>query len=238
MISLSIIIPVFNEMGVGHLEKNLKLLAPFENIEVICVDSMSSDGTFEMIQVYEYVKCYRTDSNLRAQRLNIGIRESQGHMILLCHPRSLLSNDGIKYLLKEYSKLEWGGFTHRFDKDSLGLQFTSWYSNQIRAKICSNLYLDHCIFIKKDLVDYFGRNNLLEKVSIFEDSLLSFKLRTYSSAKILDFEVKTSSIRFDKNGFFYQGLLNQVLKVLFFIGVSEDLMNKFYERSLSLNSKY
>lgn len=231
---ISIIIPTFNEHNQGLLKQILGSLCLKKNVEIICVDSFSSDGTYELLQSFP-VKTIQVNTNSRAQRLNIGIENSSYDLVLLHHPRSLIDPSALDYLAKNKDVLFWGGLTHQFDKDHYLLKFTSWYSNHVRAIVREIVYLDHCIFFNKKLLK---DTPYLPVVDIFEDTLLSQKLKKAAPCTIIPYTSTTSSIRFNKNGIWAQGFLNQVLKLCFLLGLSDSFMNRIYERGIYLNSKY
>lgn len=230
---LSIIIPIHNELATSYIQRQVELFKKFPEIEVLFIDGGSADGTIEYLQSNGYPATIFKESN-RAQRLNRGISLATGELLLLHHPRSLLNEDGLSYLLNNFAKLSWGGFTHRFDQSHLLLNFTSWYSNEVRSKIRSIIYLDHCIFFKRS---FLKTTPYIPELPIFEDTALSEKLKEHSLPIILPFPSVTSSIRFNKNGLIFQSLLNQVMKLCWYFKVSPEQMNKIYEKGLELNSK-
>jgi glycosyltransferase involved in cell wall biosynthesis len=230
---LSIIIPTHNEIKNRFIQKSFKNLSQIKNIEVIIVDTESTDGTKELARKYGF-KLIDTKTNSRATRLNIGIRAAQNNFLILHHPRSILENKGIEFLIKHREVYSWGAFTHKFDTTSTMLEFTSFYSNHIRGKR-GIFYLDHCLFMRKDLIESIG---LVPELEIFEDTALSTKLREVSPPVLLPFKSVTSSVRFNKNGFWSQALKNQILKLKFYLNTDHKKMNKNYEDGLELNSQY
>lgn len=231
---LSIVIPIHNDLSIGYLEKQINTFKSLRNIEVIFIDGGSIDGSKELIEKAGFDFHQLPNSN-RAQRLNYGLEISLSELILFHHPRSLVEKEGLDFLIKEV-KEDWGAFTHCFDKKNTLLNFTSWYSNEVRFKIRSIAYLDHCIFFKKCLVK--KRKPVLPNIEIFEDTILSKNLFNLSENKVLiPFKSTTSSIRFEKNGLWFQAILNQVLKLCWYLGLSTQQMNKVYEKGLELNSK-
>jgi len=211
---LSVVIPTDRQTECSVLEKTLSSISQMKNLEIICVD--------------------KKEARSRAERLNVGFHRSQGEVILFHHPRSFVDPVGIQVLIvmshDTNRNVFWGGFTHQFDINHPLLNFTSWYSNNIRAAKRGIFYLDHCIFFDRRLW-----KKDLPKVEIFEDSLLSYEFRKILKPMLLAHLSTTSSIRFQKNGVLKQALLNQALKVAFHLKVSHTLMNKLYERGLGLN---
>ena len=172
---LSVVFPILNEINNSLFWQSLESLLQFKNIEVIVVDGGSDDGTLEQLKVMGITPI--SSATDRATRLNKGVEESHGDLILLHHPRSLVSNAGILDLLKNKPKT-WGGFTHSFDWSHPLLRFTSWYSNHGRRNLWKVLYLDHCLFFPRDVVNEVFP---LPPVEIFEDTLLSYRLRKNSA---------------------------------------------------------
>lgn len=231
---LSIIIPTFNEMNNGYLNKIFPQLSQIDGIEVIIIDSMSSDGTYEYAKSFPF-KTYQIETTSRAKRLNHGMQLASGEMFLLHHPRSLLEMKGVKYLRDHIEEYYWGGFTHKFDLNHPLLRFTSWYSNRIRADRRNIFYLDHCIFVRKFLIQEIG---YLPEVDIFEDTELSKMLNKKCEGLRLESFALTSAIRFEKNGILKHALNNQILKWKYYLKVDHKKMNKAYENKVALNAEY
>ena len=231
---ISVIIPTFNEISHGYIEKILKSLSSRPNIEIICVDSESSDGTIELIEQYD-VKLIQHKTNSRGERLTVGAKAATHDLIVLHHPRSILEIEALDYIMKNKENLSWGGFTHKFDCKHPLLSFTSWYSNYVRADLKGIFYLDHCFYIQKDLlidIDY------LPSIDIFEDTILSQRLLSKCRPKRLPFKSQTSAIRFNQNGVWRQAFLNQWMKILLRFNTDYQELNKKYEKDVPLNSKY
>lgn len=232
---LSIVLPTFNELKSNLLKEILDRITSLDKTEVIVVDSNSTDGTKELIRMYPKIKLISGEFSSRAERMNAGIKAASSSMILLHHPRSLISSKGLVFLRDNTEKFTWGAFTHKFDKKHSLLTFTSWYSNFMRGDVRSIYYLDHCIFAKKSLLSKIG---FVPEVPIFEDTELSLALRSKCKGIRLPFISKTSAIRFEKNGIIKQIVLNQILKFKFYFKSDFEKMNKRYEREISLNNDY
>ncbi|MDM8535818.1 glycosyltransferase [Desulfobacterales bacterium HSG17] len=233
---ISIIIPTFNEIKHGYINKILDELCNIKGIEIIIVDGGSTDGTSQLAKSRADRYFLIKNSN-RAQRMNYGFAMSKADLVIFHHPRSFISNSAIDELKKFNAAANqdfWGGFTHRFDKNSLGLEFTSWYSNHIRRKISGIIYLDHCIFATRDLIK---KTRGFPNREIFEDTVFSNKLCQFIKPVLLKNYSITSNTRFKQNGFFIQAILNLVMKACFLCRVSDLKMNMIYEKGLNLNKR-
>ncbi len=205
-------------------------------IEIICVDGASQDRTQDLIQSAKAKLLKLPDSN-RAQKINLGISQALGEWIVVVHPRSFLSKKALGQLF-EVNKTEimWGAWTHSFDHSHFLLNFTSWYSNFVRGDLSSIYYLDHCFFIQKSALENVALP-LFPEVEIFEDTEVWIKLRKVSRGQRLSEKITTSAVRFKKTGIFSQSLLNQKLKLQYWLGRRDREMNARYEKNLELNQK-
>lgn len=227
---LSIIIPTYNEMQHGYLHVILPSLDNIPNTEVICVDSGSRDGTQEFIRQAGF-PLYMTDGMTRAHRMNVGVEKATGDTLLLYHPRILIDKAGIDVLVENAPK-SWGGFKHRFTLPRKLYKFISWYSNNIRVLKKNLVYLDHGIFMSRELA---CKAFPIPEEPIFEDTLLSRLLAKDGPATLINHTAHVSPIRFEENGPFKQFLTNQMMKLLFGLGIDLNKLNNWYERGMRLN---
>lgn len=231
MPQISIVIPCFNDNSLGILRKNLTNYSQLDEIEIICIDGGSSDGTVELIKSYTNVKFIQHQGN-RIGLINKGIKEAKGEYILIHHPRSWINPTDFEKL-KNLTDFKWGAFTHRFDQRNFIFDFTSWYSNNIRGDLFYIYYLDHCLLIHRSII---SKVQTFKDVPIFEDTEMCKKLRFLASPIRLKIYSTTSSIRFKRNGLLRQVLLNQLVKLLYLLKFNHVFINKVYERGLNLNS--
>lgn len=235
MVKLSIVIPTYNEEKNPYFTKILNELSDIPDTEVIFCDGGSSDATKEMIQKHSY-RLHEDKTMSRAQRMNNGVKLATGEMILFHHPRSFVTRESLLDFIQNRGKIRWGGFTHQFDQPHHLLKFTSWYSNNVRGKISGILYLDHCIFMQREIAQKVFP---IPAIDIFEDTILSKKLKSFAGhPTIMPYISVTASIRFTKNGIWKQGISNQILKIKYHLGMDLNKMNKDYEKNTSLNSDY
>lgn len=229
---ITVVISVFNEMRNPYLFKVIQQFKADLFFELICVDGGSDDGTVEWI-TRQNVRIEVLPHSTRAARLNLGMRHASHLMVLLQHPRSIISNEGIVFIKANYSQLKWATFTHQFDTPHFFLKFISWYSNHVRVKKKGIVYLDHCILINRTYL----ATAPIPNIAIFEDTALSDSLRRLCSPELLPFSVVTSAIRFLDRGIYKQFLLNQWIKFLYSLNVDSKKINRLYEKKLNLNQK-
>jgi len=232
---ISVILPTFNEIDSGYLSLIMSRLVRLRQAEILVIDGGSTDGTVEFSAEHG-VEVLSLPGSSRAARLNLGIKQSKGEMLLLHHPRSLIEPDDIEAMrtLFDGDQLTWGGFTHQFDSDHPLLRFTSWYSNHIRCDRSGIVYLDHCVFLSRAIKQSGIK---IPDIDIFEDTELSKLLLGFGRPVRLAAKAQTSAIRFEHNGLWRQAFLNQLLKIAYQLHLSPDRLNRLYERGLNLNKE-
>lgn len=226
-VQLALVLPAKDRL----LKNMLSIIVPSEFDEESYYQKELVNNT-SSLQNVELIFVDRKEAKSRAQRINIGVHRAKGNIILLNHPRSLLEKEALIELVEmsKIQSLEWGGFIHKFPIRHPLLRFTSWYSNQIRAKLRGILYLDHCIYFHRDL----WRRDLPD-IEIFEDTVLSQYLKQHSAPRLLPYISETSAVRFETNGVFKQIMLNLFMKVCFHMNIDHKKMNRIYERNIKLN---
>lgn len=243
---LSIILPCLNEIRHGYLERILtnlvnQLVPQNCTKEIIAVVSASNDGTESVLEEYALrspeIRVVRSLAKNRAQRLNEGIAVSTGDIILLHHPATLLPEQIALQLIEQalQSDENWGAFCHSFDFSHWLLNFTSWYSNNVRFKHKGIVYLDHCPFMKRQLLAEIGN---IPDIDIFEDTVLSDRLCQFSKPVLAQGTVITSARRFHQRGIYRHAMLNQWLKICYHLNIDPRSLNRLYEQKASINVKY
>ncbi len=243
---ISIILPCLNEIRHGYLDRILtnltaQLVPPNCEKEIIAVVSASDDGTDLILDTYAArspeIQVVRSLAQNRAQRLNDGIAVSTGDIILLHHPATLLPEHTALELIEQAlaSGAKWGAFCHSFDFTHWLLNFTSWYSDNMRVKQKGIVYLDHCPFIDRQLLAEIGN---VPDLDIFEDTVLSDRLCQFSKPLLAQGKVITSARRFRQRGIYRHAMLNQWLKMCYHFNIDPKFLNRIYEKRYSINTKY
>lgn len=247
MTKLSVLLSCFNEESTGYLIRigKIALKTASQQIEWIAVDGGSTDKTLEILKEFPIELITDNSSqSTRASRLNKGFEKALGQVVLFHHPRTILDSKCLMTLAEmELSEGAWGCFTHKFEfsgeeskLEVLILKATSAYSNYIRVDHKAIVYLDHCIFMAKNSLKIPGPFD--PRLAIFEDTQLSKKLRMGGKPQRLPELAITSPLRYQANGYLKQFLTNQYLKIIYCLGGSNQMMNRFYERKTHFNNSY
>lgn len=235
---ISVIIPTLNEIQHGYIDRILKFWSNFQkDFEIIVVDSGSTDETLKTVEKYKFVRVIKSNKKNRPGRLNDGAKVANGNFILFHHPVSLLDVTAIDTLKNVCSDKQfvWGAFKHKFDASHPLLRFTSWYSNFVRGRLKGVFYLDHCFLVNKKYNEQIGG---WPEDDIFEDTIYSRRLRKFAWPKLLHGISITSDRRFKKRGMYKHAILNQVIKLMFELGVDKRRINLIYEGKNPFNVKY
>ena len=230
MPKLSVVFPAYQESANTFFWNSIQNLRQIREAEIVVVDGGSTDETLDRLTA-DGIQPITLPESSRALRLAKGIEHACGEWTVLNHPRSEIDPEGLQFVAENGLSRNWGAFTHAFDETSLGLRFTSWYSNQIRLRWRGIAYLDHGIIARTDSIKQIQ----IPDVDIFEDTYISRLLQRFGTPQRVPFVSKTSAVRFRVNGFWRQSILNQRLKLQFLLGVDHKRMNAKYEKGLDLN---
>lgn len=236
---ISVVLPCVNEVRHGYLPKIIEnLQAQAGDQELIAVVSPSTDETLTLLRSASQFRVIETPAQNRAQRLNVGIQASQGEIVLLHHPATLLPpQTALRQVEQAFRnpQVMWSGFRHQFDLDHWLLRYTSWYSSTIRPRWGRILYLDHCLAVRRSLLTDIGG---VPDLDIFEDTVLSQQLRRYGAPCLLPDRVVTSARRYRHRGIYRQAVLNQLLKTMYHFQLDPHWMNRLYEQQVQINVTY
>lgn len=228
---ISIIIPVFNEattivQTLGRLKDN--------GVELIVVDGGSQDNTVELVQQME-VKIISSSVPGRAQQMNIGAASARGDILLFLHADTQLPQNYQKIvqvtLAKE--KVVAGAFELTIDGQQWSLRLVEKMV-KMRSHFCSLPYGDQAIFVKKRVFQDLGG---FANLPIMEDFEFVQRLKCRGKIAIAPVAVLTSGRRWQKLGVFKTTLINQLIIVGYYLGISPVRLKRFYQNP-SLFSKH
>lgn len=106
-IELSVIMPSLNVAGYIEECMDSALNQSLDQMEIICIDAGSTDGTWEILKKYEdihmtgrTVKCVHSDIKSYGYQVNLGIRLARGNYIAVLETDDYIDKQMYEYLLK------------------------------------------------------------------------------------------------------------------------------------------
>ncbi|MFA7078820.1 MAG: TIGR04283 family arsenosugar biosynthesis glycosyltransferase [Syntrophomonas sp.] len=217
---VSIIIPTLNEQNnILLLLENLQKPA---KVELIVCDGGSSDATLEVC--HDFPVRVISAQRGRGIQMNTGAECAQGEIYLFLHADSLIESRVIEDIRDAVSLGDqWGCCTLQFNDSTLLFRVIAFLSN-LRAKVFSSCYGDQGIYCERDL---FWENNGFPETVFLEDMEFSRRLRSQKRARIVN-GIITTSTRFREAGIWRSIYRNQVVKVLYALGVKPERLWQWY----------
>jgi len=218
---ISIIIPVYNEEST--IRETLGNLLYNNDVEVIVVDGESNNRTLEFAKQYP-VRVIKSVKN-RAAQLNEGARIVKGDKFLFLHTDCRLDSGCLEKIESCLTDSFAGGcFTQKIDSKKFIYRFIETSEN-IRAKVSRVFYGDQAIFVRRDAFFKIGG---FDKIDLFEDVIFSQKLKKLGKTCVLKKKVYASARRWERQGVIKTTLINWLISLGFFIGISPDVLKKIY----------
>lgn len=224
---ISIIIPVFNEAAI--IERTLWQLSENSDVEIIVVDGGSSDRTVDLAQQIA-VKVITVANLGRAAQMNAGAAIARGKYLLFLHADTLLPTNYLRLVSETLSQPQVvaGAFELKIDSAARALRLVEFFV-KMRSHLCSLPYGDQAIFLsQKVFLEIGGFANL----PIMEDFELVQRLKRQGKIAIAPAKVVTSPRRWQQLGVWRTTLINQLIIIGYYLGVSPVKLKNFYRGSL------
>lgn len=219
---ISIIIPTLNESQ--NIKATLASTQMSTNVEVIVVDGGSEDDTVAIVESLG-VKAIASHTN-RARQMNVGAMNATGDILLFLHADTLLPANFdvmVRKALKHPSTVA-GAFALRINAPDIGLRLVEW-GVKWRSKLFKMPYGDQAIFITKEKFHQLGG---FPELAIMEDFELIRSLKKASKITFISVPVITSPRRWLKKGIWQTTLINQIVIIAYFTGVSPEKIRSWY----------
>ena len=224
MTSISIIIPVLNEVNTITQTISTAQTAKDKDIEIIVVDGGSNDGTIELI------KCLNIQiiSSLpgRATQMNCGAKIARGKILLFLHGDTLLPSN-FDRMLEEIlvkPKIIAGAFELSIRGKTKGLRIVERMVNW-RSRYLQMPYGDQGIFLPAKIFQEIGG---FPEIPIMEDFELIRQLKKRGQIAIVPAPVFTSGRRWQKLGILKTTFINQIVIIAYLLGVSPKRLARLY----------
>lgn len=229
---ISVIIPTLNEAE--NIQATLATIRLATNFEVIVVDGGSVDDTVAIAQSegLKVVSGYRG----RALQMNAGAAAASGEILLFLHADTRLPAEFDVMVRKIFStpkitskitpKIVAGAFTLKIDGKGIGLRLVEW-GVKLRSHLWKMPYGDQAIFLKKQTFQEIGG---FPELPIMEDFELIRRLQSSGKIAIISVSVVTSARRWLQKGVFQTTLINQIVIIAYFLGISPERLRRLYRQ--------
>lgn len=220
--SISIIVPTLNEAA------NLPGLLPAAALakELIVVDGGSQDGTVAQANAHGFRVLETPFAAGRGSQLNHGAAAATGDILLFLHADTRLPPDFPKAVqgCLQIPQHILGAFRLKLDAGGILLDLIVWAANH-RARQLALPYGDQALFMRRD---DFMRLGGFPKVPIMEDFLLLKEAKRHGRIAILPQAVTTSARRWQRLGTLHTTLVNQLVILGYYLGISPKRLASFY----------
>ena len=232
MSNISVIIPVYNEANtIYSFLLYLHKMNSNNIMEFLVIDGGSTDGTQKIISEFskKNEKFKRIDSKKgRAIQMNIGATKSSGHILYFLHADSLPPEKYDKYIIEAIDHGSGSGcFRMKFDSAHWILKIAGWLT-QLNWKSCRGG--DQSLFVNKNLFFEVGGYN--EKLLIYEDNDLIYKLYKCSKFKVVQQWLKTSARRYHSNGIFRLQIHFGIIHLKKYFGATSKSLESYYSKHI------
>ena len=219
----SIVIPTLDEEET--LISNLEYLHALElklEAEIIIVDGKSKDNTKEVAKSLTS-KVFDSNSS-RSLQFNKGVLHAQGEYYIFLHADTKLDDNAENSLQIICDNFQWGFFKIKLDHKDLKYSFLSFCIN-LRSRLFRYCTGDQVLIIKSSL---FHKLKGYKEIELMEDIDISNRLKKISDPTILPGQAITSCRRWKKYGFFKTILLMRFIRLLYFLGISTNILRRIY----------
>ena len=217
-LKLSVVVPVLNEAA--GIRAALEALAPLRGRghEVILVDGGSSDRTPELAEGL----CDRVlrAPRGRAAQMNAGARVATGEVLVFLHADTRLPPRADQ-LIPAASR--WGRFDVEIEGRHPLLKVVACAMN-LRSRLTGIATGDQAIFVRRDAFPGYP------EIALMEDIALCRVLKKMRRPACLRERVVTSGRRWESRGVLRTIVLMWRLRLLYFLGVSPEVLARRYER--------
>jgi rSAM/selenodomain-associated transferase 2 len=202
LITISIIIPVLNE--VGNLGDTLSCLACAPDLEVIVVDGGSTDNTLAVAARFPGVKVVIAPRG-RGRQMNAGALASSGDILVFLHADTILKERhlGVVRTAAADPAFVAGAFELSLTPPVPALRFIAWGANR-RTRLLGLPYGDQVLILRRSL--FWDLGGFAHRRP--EDLDLVLRLRNRTRLRLLTPPVASSGRRWLEKGYLATTLNN------------------------------
>jgi rSAM/selenodomain-associated transferase 2 len=223
--TISIIIPTLNEAT--QIAKTLQNAQTANDIEIIIVDAGSQDNTIECAQSLG-VKVLISPQPGRAAQMNCGATQATGDILLFLHADTQLPphyDCFIREALAQPGVIA-GAFHLGIDSPESRLRWVEKMVS-VRSRFLQLPYGDQALFLTRETFITCGG---FPDLPIMEDFEFVRCLKRQGKIILLPASVTTSARRWQKLGVFKTTIINQIIVLGYFLGVSPQQLRDWYRQ--------
>lgn len=227
---VSIIIPIYKESDLDL--KISQILAEMDGLDFEIILSIAQDDTdfnskrYSEIPSSPEIRCLLSPKG-RGIQLQNGVEAATGDIIIFLHADTILTRNQILEIIERSENYDYGAFKLRINNSRIIFRIIESFVN-LRTKIFKLPYGDQTIFIKRDILKVIGG---VKKIPLFEDVELMLRCkRNRLKFYLSTFNSTTSDRRWLTNGIFKTIFKNQLLLLLYFLGIKEEKLYSVYYR--------
>jgi rSAM/selenodomain-associated transferase 2 len=223
---ISVIIPTLNEEdNIGRCIQAIR--SEDHCCEVILADGGSTDRTVEIAGAYEEVRIVKTGRG-RGLQMNKGAAAAGGEVLLFLHADTRLEEGWARAILSllDDRSVAGGAFSFKVDNPDRHYRLIElWVS--FRCGIFKIPYGDQGIFVRRDIFDGLGG---YREIPLMEDVDIIARMKRTGRIVILDTKAFTHHRRWAREGWVRVSLTNQMIMVMYRLGLDPDRLAKIYYR--------
>ncbi|MCU0538215.1 MAG: TIGR04283 family arsenosugar biosynthesis glycosyltransferase, partial [Hydrococcus sp. Prado102] len=209
------------------IQKTISKIQHELEIEILVVDGGSQDNTVELVQNLG-VKAICSPQAGRANQMNFGALLATGDILLFLHADTCLPDGYLDLVTKTLSNPETiaGAFELAIDSPKKSLRLLEKMVN-LRSRFLSLPYGDQAFFLKASV---FQEINGFADLPIMEDFEFIQRLKKKGKIRIVSAKVITSGRRWQKLGVVKTTIINQLIILGYYLGVSPKKLSRLYGR--------
>ncbi len=223
---ISVVIPALNEEEkIGECIAALRTGGPA--CEIIVADGGSKDRTIGIAADLPGVRIVHSARG-RGTQMNAGVAAAEGDVLLFLHADTILEPGWAGDMAQCLTDGKTVGGAFRFAINSPGWAYRlveAWVA--LRCRIFRLPYGDQAIFVRKEVFTALGG---YRDIPLMEDVDLVARMKQIGRITILPTKALTSDRRWASKGIIPTALMNQVIMLLYLLGMSPHRLARLYYR--------
>jgi rSAM/selenodomain-associated transferase 2 len=228
---ISVIIPTLNEAD--HIAAAIASIGHGNNTQIIVADGGSSDDTVSIAE--SHGATIIESSRPRSRQMNQGADAATKDILMFLHADTRLPEnfDKTVFLTLQQPGVAAGAFELRIDAHGAVLRFIEYVANR-RSRYLKMPYGDQAIFMLSEVFHQMGG---FPDMPIMEDFELIRRLQRKGDVVTVSEPVVTSARRWLNHGILKTTLINQLIVLCYYMGLSPDAIARLYRRSRGISGK-